>query len=233
MRSVIVALAGLLLVGVAATEAVSPQAQIKALEERVATLENALAELTNRVTTLEDSLPGNEASAPPHIVDSAGRVVGVVLDQATVFDGAANASEKRTVLLDAAVMMQIEGISTIVRVTLDAITGFLSPEATDTAPLNFDGADCTGNPYITAIPTTTFGGRALLFGSNLYIPKPEPGVLGTMASHVRQANDGTLFCDTPQPGSLTNTYVEAMAVPLSVFDGFTPPFSLVGLPQLP
>jgi len=231
MRTVIVFVAGLLLVST--VEAASLSKRVKALERKVTTLEKTIAELIGRVESLEEGLPGAETPTSPYIVDSTGQVVGVMMDQVTVFnplDGSGN----DTALLDAAVMIRIEGLATVVRVTPGAITGFLSPrEGSGTAPLNFDGADCTGTPYITAVPAATFGGRALLFGNNLYIPKPEPGVFARMVSRVRQAGDGTLFCDTPQPGSLPNTYVEALTVPVSIFNKFTPPFSLVDLPNLP
>lgn len=233
MRSVIGALVGLLLVGVATTEAVSPQDQIKALEERVATLENALDELTNRVATLEDSIPGNNAPTRPHIVDSLGQVVGVVLDQVVVTKPLDDPTDPgtNTVLFEAAVMMQLEGIPAIVRVTPNAITGFLSPTSGGAVPLYFDDGNCTGNPYIVAVPNAKFGGKAVLFGDRLYIPKPEPGVvIRELPSRVIERNDGMQVCDT---GGGTNTYVQAVAVPLSVFDGFVQPFSLVGLPQFP
>jgi hypothetical protein len=222
MRTVIVFVAGILLVST--VEAASLKNQVRALERRMMTLEKENIGLRDRVEMLE------KVPTAPHIVDALGQVVGIVIDQATVFNGVANLPERVTILFDAAVVMQIEGIPTIVRVTPDDISGFPSAEGAYITHLNFDGAGCTGTAFVTGTSISTFGGRALSFAGNLHVPNPEPGVLHTLASRVRQAPNGDFICEND---TFQTEYTEALTVPLSIFDKFIPPFSLVGLPQLP
>ena len=177
-----------------------------------------------------------EFTSLPVIEDATGSVVGVILDLTNVFTGAPeNTWQHGSFLFDVGVMMQIKGIPTLVRVTPKKITGF-SPAAGQSwnaTQLNFDGPNCTGTPFMLGTTTARFGGRALYYDGKIYLPKPQRGVYRKLASRVKETeNDtGELFCENISDYGAVVT--EARTVSLSIFDRFTPPFAIRGLPSLP
>jgi hypothetical protein len=230
---------GLCVVLTMATDTLA-QRPLSELEQRMPshTLDNnhydpskpSLSGLEQRVIALEAYVAAlKRARRAPVFVDTLGHVVGVVLDQADVFHGATNASQNKTVLFEAAVLMQIHGIPTIVHVTPSEITGFPSA-GTDTPQINFAGPDCTGMAFVFGTLAATFGGRALFYAGNIYLPKPEPGVDRVLASRVIEMPTGDLVCEND---TYRTVYTEALTVPVSIFDRFVPPFTLSGLPSLP
>jgi len=193
---------------------------LRGLEKRVAMLETNNDALQARVEELEQL--GEVSSAV--VEDATGRVVGIVLDQ--IFPER-EPTPVTTVLLVAAVLMEIDGIPAIVQVTPTKIGGF-SPGFGNNERLNFDGEGCTGTAFVFGTSSTTFGGLALEWKGNLHIPTPEPGMFRTLESRVSQNAEGN-FCEDD---TFETTYTEAITVPLTIFDGFTPPFSISGLPSL-
>lgn len=186
----------------------------------------SLRELEQRVTALE------QAPRAPYIVDAIGQVVGVVLEEfSPPNDAESPGSRVPTVLLEATVLLDIRGIPAVARVTPLTITGFPPRNRTGhDRQLNFDRSDCAGTAYVIGTYAATFGGRALVWNDNIYLPKPEPGVNRTLVSRVFEASNGDLVREN---ASYRTVFTEALTLPLSIFDGFVPPFSLSVLPSLP
>jgi hypothetical protein len=125
----------------------------------------------------------------------------------------------------------------MVRVTPTTIGGFPARNSSGNAhQLHFTGTDCTGTAYVPGTTAATFGGRALAWAQNLYIPKPVPGVVTeidrtiVLRSRVVENASGQLVCEND---TFRTVYTEALTVPTSVFDAFVAPFSITGLPSFP
>ncbi len=93
-------------------------------------------DLQDRVEALE------QAATPPSVVDSQGQVVGTILRDTS---GSETLSRPGIPLFEAAVLVQIDGIPTLLVATPSEITGFTPPDA----GLHFDEVNCEGTPFFS------------------------------------------------------------------------------------
>lgn len=198
--------------------AIVTQEDITALESRVESLENESAtkddvtDLADRVTALEDRVNGMEQSAHPQVVDANGLLLG------PLHSGGLN---------NAGTLMFINGISTHVQVTPTEIRGF-------DIPLWFGGTECSGNVLIewsrlygsTAPGSPVFGVLLVANQGTLYFPHPDTVQIQAALSS-REPDQPCVNTNISRP------FLEAELVSPSIFDVFTPPFSITGIPSLP
>jgi hypothetical protein len=149
-------------------------------------------------------------AANPVVVDSKGQAVGGAVS------GVGDAVQ---------VVLQPSGVPTTVLVTPTEIKGQTS------GGVFWESFDCSGIALLIASHLEpVFGGPAFSSKTHIYVPKTEPSQLRINHSFIDLLRED-LGCQLGSRDDLR--FVEALTFPLSIFDVFEPPFSIVGVRSLP